>query len=504
MNAKRIENIVILGGGTAGWICAATFAKLMPADFCNVTLIESSDIPTVGVGEATIPPILDFIKFLGINEQEFVQATQATFKLGIQFDDWLRVGHSYFHQFGAVGVGINQVPFYQQWQRVREQLVHSTYTDYSPAAMMAKRGKFIPPSMSGEESILRGASYALHFDAGLVANFLADHSVAMGVQRKIGTVVDVRQSDSGFIDSLLLNNDERIKGDLFIDCSGFKGALIEGVLNAGYTNWQHFLPCDSAQAVASQKLATTPPFTRATAQDAGWQWRIPLQSRTGNGYVYCSQFCSDAEAERTLLKHLESEPTADIRKLKFVTGHRNKMWYKNCVAVGLAAGFLEPLESTGIHLIMRSVKKLIELFPRRNCDESLARAYNASLVAEYEAIRDFLMLHYVVTERRDTEFWRLCGDLPLPDSLQAKIDLFKAQGKIVSDPNDLFMDNNWQAVFEGMGIHPRACDPLAELTPTSEVLDVSKQLYQLLDQVVGSLPSHDEFIQKLSRAGNSR
>ncbi|VUD62496.1 Flavin-dependent tryptophan halogenase PrnA [Thalassocella blandensis] len=503
MQPERITSIVIVGGGTAGWISAAILAKLLPSTACKITLIESSEIATVGVGEATIPPIIELLRYLEIDEQDFICKTEATFKLGILFKDWLTPGSNYFHPFGSVGVGINKVSFFHYWQIIRAQFPDTQFADFSPAAAMANAGKFIPPAMSGEDSLLRGANYALHFDANLVAKYLQTYSLAKGVERRQATINSVHQNDKGFIQQLTLHNGETIAGDLFLDCSGFTGLLIEKTLHAGYENWQKYLPCDSAVTVLSQKSEKTPPYTVATAKAAGWQWQIPLQHRMGNGYVYCSKDCEDSDAQHLLLNSLATPAISEARKLTFTTGYRKIMWKHNCIAVGLSAGFLEPLESTGIHLIMRAVKKLVELLPNKNCDPALADEFNRTMIAEYEAIRDFLVLHYVTTQRSDSPFWRRCSSMDIPESLARKIAIFLDQGKIAFNPHDLFMEQNWHAIFEGMNVRPNSVDWFADFTPESEALNIARQLQHLLHKIVGTLPSHDNFLTQV-RGNNIR
>ena len=489
---RRIKSIAIVGGGTAGWMTAAVLGRVFRNNGCAVRLIESSEIGTVGVGEATVPPIVAFIKYLGIDEREFIQATQASFKLAIRFLDWKRLGHSYWHPFGAIGVNIDDIPFYPFWLKSVLAGDQSAYTDYSPAVCMAARDRFFPPASAGK-SLLAGASYAWHFDANLVAAFLRRYSEARGVERIDAKVEDVTLTEAGFIDDLALDNGTRVRADFYVDCSGFRGLLIEGALKSGYVDWTSYLPCDRAVAMPSPKLGQTPPYTLATARAHGWQWRIPLQHRTGNGYVYCSGYCTDEEAAQLLTDNVgtgSSEP----RLLRFTAGHRRKMWNKNCVAIGLASGFLEPLESTSIHMIMRGIRKLIELFPDRVDNEATAAEYNRTLLSEFEAIRDFLILHYRPTERRDSEFWRHCQTLPVPDALAAKLELFKEKGRLSRNPYDFFSELSWHAVLEGMEIRPNTYDPLADSVDFRQARQAMARLKAALEEQVSKLPTHDAFL----------
>ncbi len=485
--------MAIVGGGTAGWITAAVLARVFRNGTPKVQLVESSQIGTVGVGEATVPPIVAFIKFLGIDEREFIQATQASFKLAIKFADWKRIGHSYWHPFGAIGVNIDDIPFYPFWLKSSLDNGQLAYTDYSPAICMASRDSFFPPA-SAKNSLLAGASYAWHFDANLVARYLRAYSEERGVERVDAKVTDVTLTDDGRIGKLRLDNGAEVEADLYVDCSGFRGLLIEGALQTGYVDWTNYLPCDRAVALPSTKSDGMPPYTLATARPHGWQWRIPLQHRTGNGYVYCSEHCTDEEAADLMTDSLGSNALGEPRFLRFVAGHRRTMWNKNCVAIGLSAGFLEPLESTSIHMIMRGVRRLIELFPDRNESGALADEYNTSLLSEFEAIRDFLVLHYAPTERNDSEFWKACQALPIPDSLAAKLELFRESGRLSRNPADFFSELSWQSVLEGMEIRPRTYDPLADTVEFSKVKSAMKQVKSSLDDLVSRTPSHADFL----------
>ena len=488
-----LTSIVIVGGGSAGWMTAAALAHAV-GQTCAITLIESEAIGTVGVGEATIPPIRHFNHRLGIDEATFVRETQGSYKLGIQFVDWGRRGHSYFHPFGQYGAEFDQVPFYHHW--MREFLagrVDGPIDDFSMCWAMAKAGKFTHPSPD-RRLIQSTFDYAYHFDAGLYAAFLRRFAEARGVVRKEGRVVDVAlRGDDGFIDSVTLESGEQVGGEFFIDCSGFRGLLIEEALQAGYDNWQHWLPCDRAVAVPCERGEFTP-YTRSTAKAAGWQWRIPLQHRTGNGYVHCSQFIGEDEAAAELLASLDGKPLADPRPLRFVTGKRREFWKKNCVAIGLSAGFMEPLESTSLHLIQYGILRLIALLPDSAMSPLLAREYNAQTAVEYERIRDFLILHYKASERDDSELWRYCAAMPIPDSLQYKIDHFREYGLLVADGHELFANPSWIAVYLGQGIVPQRAPALAAMRAGVPVAERLAQIRAAMDEAVAAMPSHGEFV----------
>ncbi|MEQ5788960.1 tryptophan 7-halogenase [Erythrobacter sp. NFXS35] len=488
-----LTSIVIVGGGSAGWMTAAALADVVGRD-CAITLIESEAIGTVGVGEATIPPIRNFNRRLGIDEATFVRETQGSFKLGIEFVDWGKRDHSYFHPFGQYGAEFDSVPFYHHW--MREHLAgraDGPIDDFSMCWAMAKAGKFTLPSPD-RRLIQSTFDYAYHFDAGLYAAFLRRFAEARGVVRKEGRVVDVAvRGADGFIEHVTLESGETVSGEFFIDCSGFRGLLIEEALEAGYDNWQHWLPCDRAVAVPCEKGEFTP-YTRSTAKAAGWQWRIPLQHRTGNGYVHCSDFISEDEASAELLATLDGKPLADPRSLRFVTGKRREFWKRNCVAIGLSAGFMEPLESTSLHLIQYGILRLIALLPDNAMSPLLRREYNAQTASEYERIRDFLILHYKASVRDDSELWRYCAAMPIPDSLQYKIDHFREHGMLVSDERELFANPSWIAVYLGQGIVPARPPALAAMRGGVPVGERLMQIRSAMDEAVAAMPNHSEFI----------
>ncbi|MGQ7829713.1 tryptophan halogenase family protein [Altererythrobacter sp. Z27] len=489
-----LEHVLIIGGGSAGWMTAAALSDTL-GPRCKITLIESEEIGTVGVGEATIPPIRYFNNRLGIDEATFVRETSGSFKLGIEFVDWTRVGHSYFHPFGQHGAEFDQVPFYHYW--MRESLagrIEGPIDDFSMAWAMAKAGKFAHPSPDRRQ-IQSTFDYAYHFDAVLYARFLRRFAEARGVTRVEGRVADVAlDPESGDIKQVTLADGREFAAEFFIDCSGFRGLLIEDALETGYENWQHWLPCDRAIAVPCSKGDEIAPYTRSTAKAAGWQWRIPLQHRTGNGYVHCSEFIDEGDATEALLGSLDGEALADPRTLRFVTGRRRKFWNRNCVAIGLSAGFMEPLESTSLHLIQYGILRLLALFPDREMSPLLAEEYNRQTLAEYERIRDFLILHYKATERQDSELWRYCAAMKIPDSLQYKIDHFRNYGLIVSDERELFNNPSWIAVYLGQGIAPRRAPAIAELRNAVPVSERFAAIEQAMREAVAEMPAHAEFL----------
>ncbi len=492
---RPLQSIVIVGGGSAGWMTAAALADAV-GQSCAITLIESEAIGTVGVGEATIPPIRHFNNRLRIDEATFVRETQGSYKLGIEFVDWGRKGHTYFHPFGQYGAEFDSVPFYHHWMREHlEGRAPGPIDDFSMCWAMAKEGKFAHPSPD-RRLIQSTFDYAYHFDAGLYAAFLRRFAEARGVVRKEGRVVDVSlRGEDGFIDSVTLDDSTCITGEFFIDCSGFRGLLIEEALEAGYDNWQHWLPCDRAVAVPCEKGEFTP-YTRSTAREAGWQWRIPLQHRTGNGYVHCSQFISEDEAANVLLANLDGKALADPRTLRFVTGKRRAFWKRNCVAIGLSAGFMEPLESTSLHLIQYGILRLIALLPDSTMSPLLAREYNAQTTQEYERIRDFLILHYKASTRDDSELWRYTAAMPIPDSLQYKIDHFRTHGMLVSDERELFANPSWIAVYLGQGILPARAPALASMREGVPVAERLAQIRTAMAEAVTAMPSHAAFVAK--------
>jgi len=500
MSDNRIASIAIVGGGTAGWMAAASFARFLKGLNCRIQLIESDEIGTVGVGEATIPPIMEFIRALGIDENELIRHTRATFKLAIRFQDWTRIGHSYFHPFGETGFDMEGVPFMAYWLRMRGQGQADRLEDYSMQAVAAERGKFMRPIRS-PNSPLEKITYALHFDASLFAKYLRSYAEARGVIRTEGKVRDVTlRPEDGFIDRLTLASGEEIAADLYIDCTGFRGLLIEEAMKTGYEDWSRWLPCNRALAVPCERTGPLSSYTLATARDAGWQWRIPLQHRAGNGYVYCSDFLDDTAARETLLANLESKPLADPIQLRFTTGRRKKFWNKNCVTLGLASGFLEPLESTSIHLIQRGIAMLFQMFPDKNFEPADIERYNRLFAFEYERIRDFLLLHYTTNEREDTAFWRHCRTIPHPDSLKEKIELFRGYGRVMREDSELFPVQSWHYIFAGQNIVPRGYDPMADTLDPKAIKANLDNIRAVIARCADTMPAHEAFIEKTCSA----
>ena len=500
-NPHRIRKIVIVGGGTAGWMTAAAMAKLLGRDYGDITLVESDDIGIVGVGEATIPQIGIYNRMLGLDEDQFIRKTQGSFKLGIQFVNWGKKGHTYFHPFGPFGVDMEGVSFHAYWQRLHLEGDPHRLEDYSLQAVAAAENRFMRAIDAGR-SPLSNIAYAFHFDAGLYARFLRGFAEERGVVRREGKVVDVEQrGEDGFIQAVKLESGERIEGELFIDCSGFRGLLIEQTLKTGYEDWTHWLPCDRAAAVPCESAADFTPYTRSTAREAGWQWRIPLQHRTGNGYVYSSNHITDDQAAETLLSNLDGKPLADPRFLRFVTGRRKQAWVKNVVAIGLASGFIEPLESTSIHLIQSGIAKLMQMFPDKRFEPADRERFNRMTQIETEQVRDFIILHYHLTERDDTPFWDRCRTMDVPDSLKEKYRLFEGYGRIFRENDELFNDTSWMAVMVGQGLKARGYDPVADVLSLDETRARLAEIRRVMRSSADYMPLQTEFIRNNCAAG---
>lgn len=490
---KRIRRVVIAGGGTAGWMAAAALAKVMGKTL-DICLIESDMIGTVGVGEATIPTLLTYNRLLGINEQQFMAATQGTFKLGIEFVNWREVGQSYIHSFGITGKDHWTAGFQHFWRRGMEEGVASAFGDYCLELVAAQKNRFahLPE---------QGLNYAYHLDASLYAKFLRNMAEEHGARRIEGKIVEVAQDgETGFVKSLTLQDGQKIEGDLFIDCSGFRGLLIEETLHTGYDDWTHWLPCDSAVAIQTESVEDPIPYTRSTAHEAGWQWRIPLQHRVGNGIVFCSRYQSDDDAIKTLLDNIEGKTLVEPRVLKFRTGTRRKHWNKNVVALGLSSGFIEPLESTSIHLIQRGILRLMRMFPSQGIKQSDIDEFNAQTKFETDGIRDFIILHYHVTDRRDTPFWRQCAGMEIPDSLQHRIDLFRETGRVFKMSDELFAENSWTQVMLGQGIMPEQYHPVADVMSPEELKNFLDYIRTNVSKAADQLPSHQQYIQQYCKA----
>lgn len=501
---NNIKNVVIVGGGTAGWMTASLLVKILGKTL-NITLVESDKIGIVGVGEATIPPIVNFNSAIGIDEKDFVKETKGTIKLGIEFNNWNRDGDSYMHAFGSIGKKFPFCDFHHFWLR-QQQLAASessstadfkSFWDYSLNYQAAKQNKFAAFNHIPNTN-LPGLAHAYHFDAGLYAKFLTKHAQSMGVKRIEGTITQVQQNhNSGFIENLLLEDGTNITGDLFIDCTGLAALLIEKTLSTGYEDYSHWLPCDRAMAVPCEKTDNIEPYTRSTAHKVGWQWRIPLQHRTGNGLVYASKHMTDEEAKKLLLANLDGKPLAEPRVIPFQTGRRRKQWHKNVIAIGLSSGFFEPLESTNIHLIQTAAIRLVKFFPHNGINTEEVDEFNRQSKLEAEGIRDFIILHYKLNNRGDSEFWRTCQRMEIPESLLNKIELFKKTGKVFCKPDDLFTEIAWQQVMIGQGNIPEDHHPLVDALSKEQLDDLMANLKTLINRTLEKLPSHDEFLQSL-------
>ncbi|MCF2847255.1 tryptophan 7-halogenase [Pseudoalteromonas sp. ACER1] len=496
METKKITKVVIAGGGTAGWITAALLNKVL-GKVIDITLVESAEIGTVGVGEASIPPILHLNGALGISEKEFIKATGATIKLGIEFENWRSQDHSYMHAFGEIGKDFPFCEFYHFWLKANQTQNAPDFWDFSLNYQAAKAHKFahlkhIPNTQ------LAGLHYAYHFDATRYGEFLKELAQSRGVKRIEGKIESVNQChQSGHVRSLLLKNGEQIDGDLFIDCTGLRALLIEQTLNTGFEDWSHWLPCDSAIAVQSESASDAIPYTRSIARDSGWQWQIPLQHRVGNGLVYSSRFLSDEAAKQQLLDNLPAKPLTEPRVIKFKTGRRLKQWHKNVVSVGLSSGFLEPLESTSIHLIQSAAIRLIKFFPHQGIKQSLVDEFNQQSKTEFERIRDFIILHYKLTERDDSAFWRFCKGMDIPCSLRKKIELFKTSGKLIREDDELFAEIAWQQVMIGQGLIAEDHHPLTDALSDKQLNELFSNLKTLINSTVEQLPTHNQFLEKV-------
>ena len=503
-----INQLVILGGGTAGWMTAAALSRALNRKV-RITLVESDEISTIGVGEATIPSIVGFNDMLGLDENEFLRETQGTIKLGIEFVDWAVIGDRYMHGFGRLRQDIQFATFEQVWQKMRRSGLAEDLSAYSITKSAAYAGKFTRPRLDVPDSPLADIAYAFHFDAALYARYLRRYAEKRGTCRVEGKVVDVsRHPTTGDLTALTLASGQSIAGDFFVDCSGFRGRLIEEVFKTGYEDWSHWLPCDRAAAVPCAATKPLLPYTRSTARAAGWQWRIPLQHRTGNGLVYSSRFLSDDESAATLLRSLDGEALAEPRTLKFVAGVRRQAWQRNCVSIGLSSGFLEPLESTSIHLIQTGIAKLLTFFPASVPSEADIREYNRLVRGEFEHIRDFLILHYHATRRDDSSLWRHCRHMEIPDSLRHKMQLFQSHGRLFNETDELFAQGNWFQVMHGQGLAPTGYHPIVDVLEVGDIRAYMGGLRHAIERCVEWMPVHDEFIrsaiaQERPRSGES-
>ncbi|MGE8133383.1 tryptophan halogenase family protein [Novosphingobium subterraneum] len=488
MTASHLpRRIVIAGGGTAGWMAAAALARTL-GPVAQVTLVESEQIGTIGVGESTIPPLVAYNRLLGINEAEFMRATQATFKLGINFENWRVPGENYFHSFGGTGKDHWSAGFQHFWLNGRERGHTAPYGEYCLELKAAEAGKFahLPDDRM---------NYAYQLDSGLYAKFLRAMAEADGTIRIEGKIARVElDGETGDIAALVLEGDRRIEGDLFIDCTGFRALLIEGALRAGYDDWTHWLPCDSAIAIQTSSVRPPVPYTRAIAHEAGWQWRIPLQHRQGNGVVYCSDYLAHEAALEKLLLTVEGEKLVKPNHIRFRTGARRKQWHRNCVAVGLSGGFMEPLESTSIHLIQRAILRIVRMLPAGAISQRDIDEFNDQQFTDMEQIRDFLVLHYKATDRRDTPFWRHCASMEIPASLEHKIELFRETGRVFRRHEELFAENSWVQVMMGQGINPQSHHPVAAKLRDEELKHLLGSLREQVSRTVAALPSHVDYV----------
>ncbi len=491
----KFKRVVIVGGGTAGWMAAAALSKTF-ARHLQIELIESDEIGTVGVGEATIPAIKNFHLLLELDEAEFIRAVSGTFKLGIEFENWGMLGDRYFHPFGPPGADSWAAQFHHYWMKAKHAGDERELRLFSVEASMAAANKF----SHGNE---RKANYAYHFDAGRYARFLRKFGEDLGVNRTEGKVVGVTShSTTGYIESVTLESGQVVSGDMFIDCSGFRGLLIEQEMKTGWEDWSHWLPCDRAVAVQTKSVSEPVPYTRSTARSCGWQWRIPLQHRVGNGLVYASPYLDDDAAVKILLDNVDGECLTEPRPIRFQTGRRLKQWNRNCLAVGLSSGFLEPLESTSIHMIQNSIIRFIKLFPAKGIEPAEVEQFNRESKAEAEFIRDFIILHYHVNQRTDSPFWINCREMEVPEALAHRIRLFQASGRIHQDPGELFAMQSWLAVMSGQGIVPRAYHPVVDLLGDDELAGFLDRVQSSITQIVEQQPTHQEFIARYCQAAD--
>lgn len=496
--SQQIKQVVILGGGTAGWISAALLVKLLGKSI-SITLVESDEIGIVGVGEATIPPIMTFNAALGIDEKAFVRATKGTIKLGIEFENWRQIGDRYMHAFGGIGKEFPSCNFHHFWVRSKQLGMSYDFWDFSLAYQAAVQHKFAHLNKIDGVN-LPGLSYAYHFDAGLYAQFLRQFSENLGVRRVEGKVSQVlRHADSGDIASLVLQDGQQIHGDLFLDCSGLHALLIEKTLNTGFEDWSHWLPADSALAVPCAAVDPITPYTKSIAHAKGWQWRIPLQHRIGNGFVYSSKYCTDEEAKATLLANLDGEPLAEPRKISFKTGRRRKQWNHNVVSIGLSSGFLEPLESTSIHLIQSGILRLLKFFPNNGISPAMRDEFNRLSQVEFEQIRDFIILHYKLNERTDSQYWLDCARMDVPESLRRKMAMFRESGMVQREQDELFSEIAWQQVMIGQGVIPADYHSMANAIDEKALKELLDNLKAVMQVTVNRMPPHQDFINFCTR-----
>ena len=493
---RGLRSLVVVGGGTAGWMAAAALTRVLDR-YCEITLVESDAIGTVGVGEATIPSLRAFHGLLGIDEREFLSATGGTFKLGIQFRDWRTIGAAFLHPFGAYGADVKHELFQAYWLKRRQEGHPSPLEEWSVTGLAASLGRFGTPPPQDPSSPLNQLSHAYHLDATLYARFLRTYAKARGVRRMEGEVVDIRVGATGLIDSLVLRDGRSIAADFFIDCSGFRSLVIGQALKTGYVDWSQWLPCDRAVAVQCESTVDPEPFTQSIAREYGWQWRIPLQHRVGNGYVYSSVHLSDDEARAALLGRLEGAPLSEPRFLRFKAGRRASAWVGNCVALGLAAGFLEPLESTSIHFVQTGLARLFALFPDRDCDPAISAEYNRLTAFEYECVRDFIILHYAASQREDTAFWRHCRALVVPEMLDYTRELFSKTGRIATLEHETFLPASWLAIYAGLHVWPERYEPIIEILGGGDLGARFEGMRETMRRSVEALPAHARFLNEI-------
>jgi tryptophan halogenase len=494
----KIRKVVVVGGGTAGWMSAALLRRVL-GETVDIELVESEQIGIVGVGEATIPPIQHVNAVLGLDEAEFLRETSSTIKLAIRFENWRVQGEQYYHTFGAPGRSQAFCHFHHFWTRARQAGDPTSLWDYDLNYLCCDAGKFAKLQVKDP---MWEMQYAYHFDASLYGAFLRRYSEKRGVKRTEGLIEQVRlNGESGHVEALVLQGGQVIEGDFFIDCSGIRGLLIHQKLNTGYEDWEHWLPCDRAMAVPSERFDETLPFTRSIAHSAGWQWRIPLQHRNGNGLVYSSKHYSDDEAADILMNNLESEPLGDPKIIRYRTGRTRRQWNRNVVAVGLSSGFLEPLESTSIYLIQSAVVRLLHLFPHDGVTAALADEYNRQSQIEYETIRDFIIMHYYLNERDDSDFWRDTRNMDVPERLKRKIELFRANGTLVQDQHDIFLESSWLQVMLGQGVMPRDYHPIADSLTDAQLQDKLANTLRLKKEPLEKIPPHDRFLEMFCKNG---
>lgn len=502
----RGKSVVIVGGGSSGWMCAAAIAR-MAAPNLSITLVESEEIGVIGVGEATIPTMLEFNDFLGLKENDVLRECQGSFKLGIEFVDWFKKGDRYIHPFGFYGRDTPEFAFHQLWLRLRAMVEQGKVSSeaageihqYNLCSVAAGLGRF-SPAQGGADTILSTMRHAYHLDSIKYGQMLRRYAQDKGVHRIEGRVVEVEQDpDNGVIRAVKLEDTQVVAGNLFIDCSGFRALLIKDALRSHFVDWSQYLPCDRALAMPTACAGPPAPFTRASADTAGWRWRIPLQQRMGNGYVYSSAFIEDDAAQRRLMQTAEGSPLAQPKPLRFATGHRRSFWEKNCVAIGLAGGFIEPMESTSIHLAQMGIQRLVNLWPGRGFNPAEIAYYNQLMTDDYEQTRDFIVLHYSATQRDDTAFWQYLRNMDIPDTLTAKLEIFRGSGRILPSANDLFSPHSWLAVMLGQGVQPRNYDSLVDRVPEQALIQNMQLLKNAVYKTAESLPSHADYLDRHCR-----